>query len=127
MNYFVYLINCHQIKCYDWDSDGSSDYIGEFSTTVRSFLEASSTSVNMICFLITSTSGVFNLLAIGGRISLTSTKHGWNLAWNVKKKRKIYYLYKRFALIQDRKCAHFFLNGLFTAEFFLKQMCTAAG
>ncbi|CAK8696200.1 unnamed protein product [Clavelina lepadiformis] len=37
------------IKCYDWDNDGSSDFIGEFNTTVRSFLEAASIQVKWDC------------------------------------------------------------------------------
>ena len=34
-----------QVKCYDWDSDGSSDFIGEFTTTARRFQEAGSRQV----------------------------------------------------------------------------------
>jgi len=37
------------IKCWDWDSDGSSDYIGEFRTTVRSLLEGATTKLQWDC------------------------------------------------------------------------------
>ena len=29
-----------QVRCYDWDSDGSHDFIGEFPTTLAEFIDA---------------------------------------------------------------------------------------
>lgn len=37
------------MKVWDWDSDGSSDFIGEFKTTFRRFLESSTSSVEWDC------------------------------------------------------------------------------
>jgi len=37
------------VKCWDWDSDGSSDFIGQFTTTFRSFAEAAATKVSFDC------------------------------------------------------------------------------
>jgi len=37
------------IKCWDWDNDGSSDFIGQFSTSVRSLLEASAQRIQWDC------------------------------------------------------------------------------
>jgi len=37
------------VKCYDWDSDGSSDFIGEFRTKVRNLLEANASKIEWDC------------------------------------------------------------------------------
>nr|XP_039264884.1 copine-3-like isoform X2 [Styela clava]XP_039264885.1 copine-3-like isoform X3 [Styela clava] len=38
-----------QMKVWDWDSDGSSDFIGQFETNFRRFLESSSSTVEWEC------------------------------------------------------------------------------
>jgi len=37
------------IKCWDWDNDGSSDFIGQCSSSVRSLLEASAQRIQWDC------------------------------------------------------------------------------
>ena len=44
-SYIFFYFFLVQVKCWDWDSDGSSDFIGQFTTTFRSFAEAAATKV----------------------------------------------------------------------------------
>ena len=40
-----------QVRCYDWDSDGSHDLIGEFYTTLGELTHAGTTS-NKVCMFV---------------------------------------------------------------------------
>nr|CAB3233424.1 copine-3 [Phallusia mammillata] len=62
------------IKCYDWDNDGSSDFIGEFQTTFRSFLEAESSPVKWDCINPTKKRKKGSKYKNSGVIHLTSCK-----------------------------------------------------